>query len=680
MNMNNYKIVLLFLVLIPLGAKAQIEVCKYPGCGKFIAKSKNEKGDRFCPYYGKHPKPDPNPVKCYVHFGMRVNELPAQLFIDGVQKDSIGGKYGSKYYNLNYGKHSILLKSPDKEDYTETITVDGSSPSYYAFEMNRDFSGKNISQLMAIGNSYYNGTEGREESQYESYWWFKKAAETGNDSVQYFLGKKLVENQIRNIAAFNYGRELLRKSAEQGNRDAQFEEGYAYYHGWGVDKNYAESMKWFKLAAEQGNKEAWFYIGAIYYHARGVERDYAKAMECFKKSASYKVAQDFLGYMYEKGLGVAPNDSIAEEWYLKSANQGYSAAQKRLGDFYSRQRTKVSDYEETKKGAVKKFNGRLTIIGVDYQKAAKWYEKAAEQDNAEAQVCLAKLYIEGKGVRNDTITAIQWLRKALIIFDKEDDYKSAYNTGLKLIQYDRNEYIKSPAMNKKDYSIDLGNTSYYALFQKKYDEAEKMVKEAIGIVENYYGPDHLKLASPYVNLATIFLSTNAYDKALELYDKVMHIYERHQLENSYEAAVLRNHIGMAYRLSNHLDEAEKYYLEAIQTFESSGDDRHPDLAIAYESMAVVRQSQNRVPEALDLIEKALAINISNYGETHQNVGLNYNVMGRIYYLMDDTGKAIECFKKALPILKQAYGDDHHLVGICSSNLNEAYAKQGLHQK
>ena len=513
MNMKYYKIVLLLLPLIPLGAKAQIEVCKYPGCGKFIAKSKNDKGDRFCPYYGKHPKPVKKSYT-YTDFGMRVNELPAQLFIDGVQKDSIGGKYGSRYYNLNYGKHSILLKSPDKEDYTETITVDESSPSYYAFEMSRDFAGKNVSQLMAIGNSYYNGTEGREKSQYESYWWFKKAAEMGNDSVQYFLGKKLVENQIRNIAAFDYGRELLRKSAEQGNRDAQYEEGYAYYHGWGVDKNYAESMKWFKMAAEQGHKEAWFYIGAIYYHAKGVERDYAKAMECFKKSDGYKVAQDFLGYMYEKGLGVPPNDSIAEEWYLKSANQGYSAAQKSLGDFYSRRHTKVTNYAEkkkvTKKVVVKKFNGRLIITGVDYQKAAKWYEKAANQNNAEAQKKLADLYAEGKiGVTKDPLTAIKWYRRAIQNFVNENDYTSAFNVGKTLIPFIKEEYIKAPASNKKQYSIDLGRFSFYAILQKEYTEAEMAAREGIAADETQHWI--------YTNVAASLLMQGKYSEAEATY-------------------------------------------------------------------------------------------------------------------------------------------------------------------
>lgn len=42
----------------------------------------------------------------------------------------------------------------------------------------------------------------------------------------------------------------------------------------------------------------------------------------------------------------------------------------------------------------------------------KWFEKAAKQGNAEAQCCLAGLYIQGLGVKQDLMNAKQWLEKA----------------------------------------------------------------------------------------------------------------------------------------------------------------------------------------------------------------------------------------------------------------------------
>jgi TPR repeat protein len=46
---------------------------------------------------------------------------------------------------------------------------------------------------------------------------------------------------------------LLRPLAEQGLAKAQYALGAMYDHGWGVPQNYAEALKWYRLAADQGD-------------------------------------------------------------------------------------------------------------------------------------------------------------------------------------------------------------------------------------------------------------------------------------------------------------------------------------------------------------------------------------------------------------------------------------------
>lgn len=48
----------------------------------------------------------------------------------------------------------------------------------------------------------------------------------------------------------------VRKSAEQGNADAQYALGKCYHFGDGVPQDRVESMKWFRMAARQGHSEA----------------------------------------------------------------------------------------------------------------------------------------------------------------------------------------------------------------------------------------------------------------------------------------------------------------------------------------------------------------------------------------------------------------------------------------
>lgn len=47
-----------------------------------------------------------------------------------------------------------------------------------------------------------------------------------------------------------------------------------------------------------------------------------------------------------------------------------------------------------------------------YKAAVKWYRRAAEQGNAEAQGNLGLMYLDGKGVLQDNIRAYIWLHTA----------------------------------------------------------------------------------------------------------------------------------------------------------------------------------------------------------------------------------------------------------------------------
>lgn len=102
-------------------------------------------------------------------------------------------------------------------------------------------------------------------------------------------------------------------------------------------------------------------------------------------------SQNNLGDLYYYGDSVDVDYQKAADWYRKAAEQGNAVGQCNLGFMYT------NGY-----GAPK-----------DYEKAADWYRKAAEQGNADGQNNLATMYENGYGVAKDNQQAEQWYRKAV---------------------------------------------------------------------------------------------------------------------------------------------------------------------------------------------------------------------------------------------------------------------------
>jgi len=102
--------------------------------------------------------------------------------------------------------------------------------------------------------------------------------------------------------------------------------------------------------------------------------------------------QNNLGDMYYYGRdGVTEDYQQAAQWYRKAAEQGSMAGQCNLGFMYA------NGYGVTK----------------DYQQATQWYRKAAEQGSADGQNNLGVMYENGYGVEKDSQQAEQWYRRAV---------------------------------------------------------------------------------------------------------------------------------------------------------------------------------------------------------------------------------------------------------------------------
>jgi len=108
--------------------------------------------------------------------------------------------------------------------------------------------------------------------------------------------------------------------------------------------------------------------------------------EAGSPEAQYRVA-----IMYQNGLGVTENPSMAAKWMESAAQQGLELAQHGLGFMYM-------------EGECVEQAG---------EQAVAWFTKAAEQGLVGSQVALAMMYEEGHGgLAVDLDKAREWYRRA----------------------------------------------------------------------------------------------------------------------------------------------------------------------------------------------------------------------------------------------------------------------------
>ena len=104
------------------------------------------------------------------------------------------------------------------------------------------------------------------------------------------------------------------------------------------------------------------------------------------------------------GLGVAPDDNLAVQWYAKSAKAGDQQGQMHLATMYR--------------------DGRG--VARNFKEAERWFSMAADQGSAWAQMSLGLLYTHGgDGLPQDYARAVDLFRKAA----DQNDPDALYNLG-----------------------------------------------------------------------------------------------------------------------------------------------------------------------------------------------------------------------------------------------------------
>ena len=292
-----------------------------------------------------------------------------------------------------------------------------------------------------------------EEDPSAAFDWFTKAAAQQDRMAEYMLGYLHgVGRGVKQDDRLAYTWFL--KAAKQGLLAAQYQVGWLTERGRGTDQNKAEAFDWYQMAADRGLVKAMARLGFMYEQGEGIDqstekaelwykraevrgyernenqpiasttsglstmaaalhqdglthfrsKNFKEALALFQKAADlgYSVAQNDLGLMHERGLGVRSDYRVAAAWFRLAADQN------NVDGLYN-----LARLTERGRG-----------VKIDPDKAFQLYLKSAENGGADAQEALGVMYSRGTyQVKKDPEQAVHWFSKAATAGKPESQYR-----------------------------------------------------------------------------------------------------------------------------------------------------------------------------------------------------------------------------------------------------------------
>ncbi len=315
----------------------------------------------------------------------------------------------------------------------------------------------------ALAHLHYRGWGGMKMDKAAALREFQRGADAGDVlslnevADQYWDGRGVRRDRDRARSIYREILPRLMTLGEAGSVQAMYAAGNLWGSPRTGQRDYSESIRWFRPGAEQGFAGAQFLIGARYSKGwEGVPKDDALAMNWYRKAEAqgHSGAINNIGYMHSTGRSGDGRQDYAKAlaFYRRAAERGNAVSQNnvalRLKDegetdeekaallkerFDWHRRSAENDYHRGQFNLAQMYDAGEGVEP-DLAQAAKWYRRAAANDSLEAQAILSEMCRTGRGVPQDLKLARHWLaRMTEFNRDEENQFVSRERSVVKAV-------------------------------------------------------------------------------------------------------------------------------------------------------------------------------------------------------------------------------------------------------
>jgi tetratricopeptide (TPR) repeat protein len=191
-----------------------------------------------------------------------------------------------------------------------------------------------------------------------------------------------------------------------------------------------------------------------------------------------------------------------------------------------------------------------------------------------------------------------------------------------------------------------------------YEEAEKLMRSALKIMEETFGPNYPDLAALLNSLGVLRQERGDYEEAESFYRRALAIKRKELGDENEDVLNIRSNLALLLQEKGMMEEAEKLFREILATDRKLLGREHLNVAADLNNLGNLLLKEGKYTESEQLLREAMAILKKN---NHPWLSINMGNLAELLYKKGEDGAAEPIFAEALSIGLKDFGDKNQDV-------------------
>ncbi len=286
-------------------------------------------------------------------------------------------------------------------------------------------------------------------------------------------------------------------------------------------------------------------------------------------------------------------------------------------------------------------------------------------------ICLFSIFVflfSGSDAHADRKDKIKEVGQKMADSYKKGDYEEALRLAKEKLNLIEQEYGPDHAETGKA----LPNVAALLQLLKRQEEAEPLYLRALAICEKELEPDDPSYGVVINNLASFYYSLAKYREAVPLLTRALEINRKAHGPNHPHTGSTLNNLGYTYKMLGEEEKGEPLLKEALRIWEDKLGPDHIDTMNAVNNLAHLYIGLHKYEEARVYAERALKVREEKLDPNHPDLAVALKTLATVHAMLGEYTKAGPLNVRSLSILKRTLGDQHLQVADSRNRIANIY--------